>query len=198
MQLLQELADLLRAINIDPNDGRRIRSRGLTYLAMSLYEEALAELTRAIQLDPNDVHAVLGRGQAYQAMDRHEEALDDYLRAIKRDPSYVRAMLADYMRAIKRDPSYARTLNVLGIDQEIANIRAQKEAAIDAQNLEKAAVLRDREKQLLARKAALQKKWEARHNVPFTSVEFDRLRDLLFQLGIDAQEYRRQWAVRRL
>ena len=46
-------------------------------------------------------------------------------------------------------------------DERIANVRRDKESAIDAQDFEKAASLRDREKTLLAEKAQREKEWKA-------------------------------------
>src|SRR5450432_2624313 len=46
-------------------------------------------------------------------------------------------------------------------DEKIAGVRREKESAIDAQDFEKAASLRDREKQLLAAKAQREKEWKA-------------------------------------
>jgi ATP-dependent Clp protease ATP-binding subunit ClpC len=46
-------------------------------------------------------------------------------------------------------------------DERIANVRREKESAIDSQDFEKAAALRDREKQLLAEKSHREKEWKA-------------------------------------
>src|SRR5215207_6287810 len=46
-------------------------------------------------------------------------------------------------------------------DERIANVRRDKESAIDAQDFEKAASLRDREKTLLGEKAQREKEWKA-------------------------------------
>jgi ATP-dependent Clp protease ATP-binding subunit ClpC len=46
-------------------------------------------------------------------------------------------------------------------DERIANVRRDKESAIDAQDFEKAASLRDKEKTLLAEKAKREKEWKA-------------------------------------
>ncbi|WP_344953103.1 ATP-dependent Clp protease ATP-binding subunit, partial [Actinomadura miaoliensis] len=46
-------------------------------------------------------------------------------------------------------------------DEKIADVRREKESAIDAQDFEKAAALRDREKRLLAQKAQREKEWKA-------------------------------------
>src|SRR2546427_2897977 len=46
-------------------------------------------------------------------------------------------------------------------DEKIADVRREKESAIDSQDFEKAAALRDNEKQLLADKATREKEWKA-------------------------------------
>src|SRR5258708_28854683 len=46
-------------------------------------------------------------------------------------------------------------------DEKIADVRREKESAIDSQYFEKAAGLRDTEKQLIAKKDAREKEWKA-------------------------------------
>jgi ATP-dependent Clp protease ATP-binding subunit ClpC len=70
------------------------------------------------------------------------------------------------------------------LDQEISRVHSDKESAIDAQDFEHAAVLRDREQQLLGDKAARMQEWAA---LPSLSDEVERLRDLLRRHGIDPQ-----------
>jgi ATP-dependent Clp protease ATP-binding subunit ClpC len=74
---------------------------------------------------------------------------------------------------------------VRDLDREIAQVRRDKEAAIDAQDFENAAVLRDRESQLLSDKAAREQEWAA---LPSLSEDIERLRDLLRRHGIDPQD----------
>jgi ATP-dependent Clp protease ATP-binding subunit ClpC len=71
------------------------------------------------------------------------------------------------------------------LDQEISQVRSDKESAIDAQDFEHAAVLRDREQQLVGDKAARMQEWAA---LPSLSDEVERLRDLLRRYGIDPQD----------
>ncbi|MEQ1850446.1 MAG: ATP-dependent Clp protease ATP-binding subunit [Chthoniobacteraceae bacterium] len=59
-----------------------------------------------------------------------------------------------------RISSMTRPPDIKDIDKEIENIKAQKEAAIKAQDFEKAAALRDTEKQAKERKDAVLKDWE--------------------------------------
>src|SRR3984885_15190594 len=71
------------------------------------------------------------------------------------------------------------------LDREIAQIRRDKEIAIDAQDFEHAAVLRNREQRLVDDKAARLQEWAA---LPSLSDEVERLRDLLRRHGIDPQD----------
>ena len=48
----EALADLNRAIELDPDDAGAFGRRGETYIALGNYDEALADLNRAIELDP--------------------------------------------------------------------------------------------------------------------------------------------------
>ncbi len=74
-------------------------------------------------------------------------------------------------------------------DQDIAEARRDKELAIDAQDFENAAVLRDRERQLLGEKASRQEEWATAHlDLPSLSDEVERVRDLLRQHGIEPQD----------
>jgi ATP-dependent Clp protease ATP-binding subunit ClpC len=75
--------------------------------------------------------------------------------------------------------------DVRDLDREIARVRRDKETAIDAQDFQTAAVLRDRETQLLRDKAAREQEWAA---LPSLSEEIERLRDLLRRHGIDPQD----------
>jgi ATP-dependent Clp protease ATP-binding subunit ClpA len=75
--------------------------------------------------------------------------------------------------------------DVRDLDREIAQVRQDKEAAIDAQDFENAVVLRDRERQLLNDKAARVQEWKA---LPSLTDEVERLRDLLRRHGIDPQD----------
>jgi hypothetical protein len=71
------------------------------------------------------------------------------------------------------------------LDKQIKQANTDKESAIDAQDFETAAVLRDKEKQLLADKTSRQEAWAAAHaDLPSLTEEVERLRGLLGQPGI--------------
>jgi ATP-dependent Clp protease ATP-binding subunit ClpA len=79
------------------------------------------------------------------------------------------------------------------LDQEIALARREKEAAIDRQDFDAAAATRDKQKQLLAARAAREREWTraAADRPPLASeldrvnAELDRLRVILREHGID-------------
>jgi ATP-dependent Clp protease ATP-binding subunit ClpC len=83
--------------------------------------------------------------------------------------------------------------DVAEVDQEIAQVRREKEAAIDAQDFEAAAVLRDNEKELLTARASREKEWAAATgDRPSLAAEFkqvnaelERMRAILRQRGLD-------------
>jgi ATP-dependent Clp protease ATP-binding subunit ClpA len=82
------------------------------------------------------------------------------------------------------------------LDEQIEHARSQRLAAADAQDYKEAASLRDREKELLAEKAARQDRWVAAHpDLPsladkysHLSEELDRLRTLTRQHGIEPDD----------
>ena len=82
------------------------------------------------------------------------------------------------------------------LDEQIAQVRSEKESAADAGDYERAASMRNREKELLATKAARQEHWAAVHlalpvlaeQVQQLADEVERLRVLLRQHGIDPQD----------
>jgi ATP-dependent Clp protease ATP-binding subunit ClpA len=82
------------------------------------------------------------------------------------------------------------------LDEQIAQVRRDKESAIDSEDFEQAGSLRDRERQLLAGMTARQQEWEAAHpdlvslaeQVQRLSGEVERLRGLLRRHGIEPED----------
>jgi ATP-dependent Clp protease ATP-binding subunit ClpA len=77
-------------------------------------------------------------------------------------------------------------------DKQLAAVRRQKQAAIDEEDFDTAATLRDREKRLLADKLRREREWMAGVDVQAVIAEnqqvhreLERLRDLLRQHGIE-------------
>ena len=85
--------------------------------------------------------------------------------------------------------------DTLELDQQIEQVLRDRHAAVDAQDYERAASLRDREKDLLAQKASAQQQWAATHpdlpslaeKVRQLSDEIEHLHALLREHGIEPE-----------
>jgi prophage maintenance system killer protein len=82
--------------------------------------------------------------------------------------------------------------DLMRVTEQLAQLRRQRQAALDAGDLDTAAALRDRERQLLADKLRLEHRWTAGVDVQAVIAdnqrlhrELDRLRNLLRQHGIE-------------
>jgi ATP-dependent Clp protease ATP-binding subunit ClpA len=79
------------------------------------------------------------------------------------------------------------------LDQEIAHVRREKESAIDSQDFEAAAALRDKEKEVIDRRISREKEWTATTGdrpslsaeLGRVNAELQRLRAILRQHGIE-------------
>lgn len=114
------VADLNRAIKLDPKQAFLFGQLGETYRQMKRYDDALANFNQAIEFDRKDPWILGSRGQVYSAIKRYEEAIADFNLAIKLDPKYAWAIgsrgqlyyakkqyeeaIADFNLAIKLDP----------------------------------------------------------------------------------------------
>ena len=85
------LADLNRALQLEPNNVKARNSRGAVKVRVKDYQGALADLNRAIQLEPNSAKAYINRGALkslqFQGIQDNKGALADLNRAIQLDPS---------------------------------------------------------------------------------------------------------------
>ncbi len=84
------------------------------------------------------------------------------------------------------------TPDVGDLDREIAHVRREKESAIDSQDFETAAAVRDKEKELIERRSIREEEWTATADARLSlaaqlsqvNAELERLRNLLRQHGI--------------
>ena len=80
------VADLSRAIDINPGYAWAIARRGQAYLAVGRYDEALADFSCAIDIGPSRAWIIASCGQAYHATGQSDKAHADFTRAIELDP----------------------------------------------------------------------------------------------------------------
>jgi ATP-dependent Clp protease ATP-binding subunit ClpA len=142
-----------------------------------------ADLSRVRQQVIRLLHGGAGEGASWRARGARAGMIDDVVARLE--------TLDQRLAAIERWVGLAP--DVHEIDQEIAQVRRDKEAAIDAQDFETAAALRDTEKHLITAKNRREEEWEAdtggRPSMAeeFTrlSTELERLRTLLRDHGAE-------------
>jgi len=113
------------AININPKRGGLYLQRGLTYLELEKFEDALSDLNKAYELDKANKTAILVcRGRALSGLGKFDRALTDLDSAISEDPRFVLAYISradtylskgeddkaldDLNRALALDPKQAK------------------------------------------------------------------------------------------
>jgi tetratricopeptide (TPR) repeat protein len=76
------LADLDRAVQLDPTYAPAYVSRSYVYNSLRQPQEALTDAERAIQLDPGIPEAYFSRGIAHLQMGKREAAMADFRQAL--------------------------------------------------------------------------------------------------------------------
>jgi tetratricopeptide (TPR) repeat protein len=128
------IADLSRAIELDPKSEPAVYRRGTFKLQKGDYDGAIADLSRAIELSPNTADYYSDRGLAKLRKHDNDGAIADFTRTIELDPKNAiayrnRALaknikgdadgaLADYNHAIELDPKSAGAFNSRGMIQK--------------------------------------------------------------------------------
>jgi tetratricopeptide (TPR) repeat protein/serine/threonine protein kinase len=132
--LLEEsLPDFTRAIELNENDPRGRSRRGLVYLLLENYKEAIIDLSYAIKADEANPHPtdLLNRGKAYLLNGSYDHAIGDFDRLLAKDPNHAmgyylrgdahrnnnapKKALEDYDKALKIDPKFAEAYFGRGI-----------------------------------------------------------------------------------
>lgn len=87
------LADLNKAIELNPDKAGGYSMRSLIYKEEEKYDLALDDLDKAIALEPNNMHFYYFRGDVYQKAKMYKRAIDDYSKYIeiseREDPTNV-------------------------------------------------------------------------------------------------------------
>ncbi|HWL61134.1 MAG TPA: ATP-dependent Clp protease ATP-binding subunit [Microbacteriaceae bacterium] len=118
---------------------------------------------------PHTINILKGLRDKYEAFHKVSITDDAIVQAAKLADRYVQDRFLPDKAIDLIDEAGARLrLSILSsppelreFDEKIATVRAQKEAAIEAQDFEKAAGLRDEEKQLLGERLRLEKQWKS-------------------------------------
>jgi lipoprotein NlpI len=68
---LLSIAELSKAIRLQPDFARAYNARGYAYLLKRDYQHALADFNEAIRLDPNYANALQNRGMALRGLGKN-------------------------------------------------------------------------------------------------------------------------------
>ena len=117
------IADLSKAIGIDPRYAIAYNERGIAYRAKGENDKAIADYSKFIELDPKSAVAYANRGIAYSTKGEADKAIADYAKAIEIDPRSAVAYnergnayrgkgasdlaIADFTKAIEIDPKHS-------------------------------------------------------------------------------------------
>lgn len=99
--------ELLRTLELDPDDAEALGNLGLLYLTQGRAEDGRRMLERAVKAAPNHAVALGNLGAYYLSTDRYDRAIELLTRAVEADPRYVDA-LANLALAYFREDDLAR------------------------------------------------------------------------------------------
>lgn len=122
------VADLDRAIRLDPAYKYSHANRGKCWCEKGEYDRAVADLTEAIRLDPKYTWALIELGRTWMKRQQYDRAVEALTRAAQADPGSRRAFatrglcrrdrgeldkaLADFDEALRLDPGYTFARNI--------------------------------------------------------------------------------------
>jgi tetratricopeptide (TPR) repeat protein len=117
------MADISKAISLEPDNGVGYRVRGEFHHSFGQYEEAIADLSIALEKSPEDKIALGQRADSYGKLGKHDLAIADYDAMIRLQPDDALAFHArafehqalkdftrartDFERSFELDPSLA-------------------------------------------------------------------------------------------
>lgn len=85
------IADLDKAIKLDPKYESAYYNRGTAKLLLNDYNGAIADYTKVIEIKPLNASAYTNRGLAKNYLKDHKGAIDDFSKAIEVNPELVEA-----------------------------------------------------------------------------------------------------------
>jgi protein O-mannosyl-transferase len=145
------LADLDRAVRLEPGAVEAWTNRGIVRCMQGELAEGIEDFTRALSIDPGHEQALADRGLAYAQTGRHEQALEDFSSALKISPEteqvwVYRGMtyaamgkpesaLEDYDHAVALNPANGQALAERAVALRL--LRREDEAQRDARAAER-------------------------------------------------------------
>lgn len=115
------IADLNKAIELDPNSVLAFENRGTLFVRSGKPDRAIEDYNEAIRLDPNYAQAHADRGVAYYVKDDYARAIENYSEAIRLDPKHAVSYsnrAAAYKKAGRNDRAIADESEAIKIDPD--------------------------------------------------------------------------------
>jgi Tfp pilus assembly protein PilF len=119
------------AIQVTGRNAVAYYNRGMAYIKLADYRQAISDCNRAVEINPKYSDAYNNRAIAYMKLGDYGNAVSDYTRIIEMDKNYAKAYLnrgsayaglgdfrqavSDYTRAIEIDPAYADPYSNRGV-----------------------------------------------------------------------------------
>jgi tetratricopeptide (TPR) repeat protein len=120
----KERSDIMKAVELDPNDAIIRCQYGKCLTITGEYRQAIEEFSKSLKIDPEQAQALLGRGYIYLEMGQNDKAIADFTYALRTDPQNIGALcnranaycamgqdrlaLEDYDRCISANPKESR------------------------------------------------------------------------------------------
>ena len=99
----EAVAEMKKAVEIDPLNPYCTSYLAWLYLFIGRYEEAIAEARKTLDLDPNYTTAFYVMGSAYTEMGMHYEAIEMQKKGLAISPGYENGLGVAYARAGQRE-----------------------------------------------------------------------------------------------
>ena len=138
-KLEQNIKDLDRTLEIDPDDLTGLRNKGIVLVNLNKYEEAIKVIDDLLEQYPNNSRLLSRKGLSLEILGKHSEALECLEKALEIDPDDLTGLrnkgivlvnLNKYEEAIKVID------RVLEIDPNDSEILLFKAIALESQGLD--------------------------------------------------------------
>jgi tetratricopeptide (TPR) repeat protein len=87
----EALAELHRALELDPKDGEAYALRGSIHILKGNFDQAVADFNKALEINPRQARAHYNRGLAFYHLKKYDQVVADLTKAIELSPKDAEA-----------------------------------------------------------------------------------------------------------
>ncbi len=81
-----------KSLEIDTNDIDALNSKGVAFVILGNYNEAIGYYDRALEINPNDIDALYNKGVALNELGKYNEAIQYFNKVLEIDPNHADAL----------------------------------------------------------------------------------------------------------